>query len=335
MSSTDASAVTDGHEFSQSPDSVHFGHGENGPSCRSKWSSVLTCWKHNYRPGEGFTLPKGDILIHAGDLTNQGTRAELQRALDWITKTDFAVKVVVAGNHDLSLDTDFTSTSKQHENAVPAAEDVEACAKLVKGCADIVYLQHSDGVIDLPGTSEKIRVFGSPCSPRGRGKQRWAFQYDEHEAEAIWKCVPEDVAILITHTPPAGYCDRSRHWEEGGCRALKAALSRIKPVLHVCGHCHEGRGALVLSWEKNATEIPRVAWTWEDASVASSKKQSLLDLSGKSGNPPGVVPGMETAVVNASIMAESFGRGKQKGFHKPIVIDISFARRGESGMDNT
>ena len=52
---------------------------------------------HNHGPGEGFTLPKGDVLIHAGDLTNQGSYNELKKALDWIGKADYAVKIVVAG----------------------------------------------------------------------------------------------------------------------------------------------------------------------------------------------------------------------------------------------
>ncbi len=53
---------------------------------------------HNTSPADGgFKLPKGDVLIHAGDLTKQGTYAELQKTLDWIEKADFEVKIVVAG----------------------------------------------------------------------------------------------------------------------------------------------------------------------------------------------------------------------------------------------
>jgi 3',5'-cyclic AMP phosphodiesterase CpdA len=52
---------------------------------------------HNKAPGEGYTLPKGDVLIHAGDLSNQGSYHELKRAADWLEKADFAVKIVVAG----------------------------------------------------------------------------------------------------------------------------------------------------------------------------------------------------------------------------------------------
>lgn len=53
---------------------------------------------HNSSPADGgFKLPKGDVLIHAGDLTKQGTCAELRRTLDWIEQADFEVKIVVAG----------------------------------------------------------------------------------------------------------------------------------------------------------------------------------------------------------------------------------------------
>ena len=57
---------------------------------------------HNASPEDGaFKLPRGDVLIHAGDLTKQGTFAELKRTLDWIEKADFEVKLAVAGSTDL------------------------------------------------------------------------------------------------------------------------------------------------------------------------------------------------------------------------------------------
>ena len=54
---------------------------------------------HNATPLNGaFKLPKGDVLIHAGDLTKQGTLSELRKTLDWIEEADFEVKLVIAGN---------------------------------------------------------------------------------------------------------------------------------------------------------------------------------------------------------------------------------------------
>lgn len=52
---------------------------------------------HNSFPGAGFKLPPGDVLIHAGDLTNQGSYAELEKTVKWMEEADFEVKIVIAG----------------------------------------------------------------------------------------------------------------------------------------------------------------------------------------------------------------------------------------------
>ena len=53
---------------------------------------------HGYGPQDGvFKLPKGDVLIHAGDLSNQGSMSELRRSVEWIQMADFEVKIVIAG----------------------------------------------------------------------------------------------------------------------------------------------------------------------------------------------------------------------------------------------
>lgn len=48
---------------------------------------------HNQTP----SLPKGDVLICAGDVTNQGTLREMERFVGWIERSEFEVKVVVGG----------------------------------------------------------------------------------------------------------------------------------------------------------------------------------------------------------------------------------------------
>lgn len=42
-------------------------------------------------------LPKGDVLIHAGDLTNQGSYSELKKTVEWLEKADYEAKIIVAG----------------------------------------------------------------------------------------------------------------------------------------------------------------------------------------------------------------------------------------------
>jgi predicted phosphodiesterase len=52
---------------------------------------------HNATPNGSFKLPKGDVLIHAGDMTNQGTLSELKKTIKWIEEADFEAKIVIAG----------------------------------------------------------------------------------------------------------------------------------------------------------------------------------------------------------------------------------------------
>ncbi|KAK0930729.1 hypothetical protein LTR91_010488 [Friedmanniomyces endolithicus] len=264
---------------------------------------------HNHSPGEGFTLPKGDVLIHAGDLTNQGSYAELKKAVDWIEKVDFAVKVVVA---------DAAYELKHAEGWRVQPTDTGLCRKLLTENKSFTYLENSSALIEIPDKNVSLRVFGSPYS-RDRGRQNWAFQYPDERAEEIWSAILDDTDVLVTHTPPAGHCDTSSHWVEGGCPGLTATIGRVKPLLHVCGHCHEGRGAEMLRWGERPGTVAIVR-KWEDPG-AGNKKQSLLNLTGSRAGEMPLEVNQETAVVNASIVARSFGRGGM-AFNKPIVVDL-------------
>lgn len=71
---------------------------EHSRGCKTKKTRfVCVSDTHNQSAGGSFKLPKGDVLVHAGDLTNQGTYAELQKALKWIEDADYEQKIVVAG----------------------------------------------------------------------------------------------------------------------------------------------------------------------------------------------------------------------------------------------
>lgn len=65
---------------------------------RCKIQFVCVSDIYGYAPSEvGFKLLAGDVLIYAGDLTNKGSMAELRRVMDWISKADFEIKIIVAG----------------------------------------------------------------------------------------------------------------------------------------------------------------------------------------------------------------------------------------------
>lgn len=67
------------------------------PKGLTKVRIVCVSDTHNHGPPSGFQLPKGDILIHAGDLTNRGSYSELSRAAAWLREADFGTKIIVAG----------------------------------------------------------------------------------------------------------------------------------------------------------------------------------------------------------------------------------------------
>jgi predicted phosphodiesterase len=159
-------------------------------------------------------VPDGDILIHAGDLTEMGTRPQLEAARDWLKSLPHAHKVVIAGNHDFLFE-------KQPEVARAIF-------------SDFIYLE------DQEATVAGLRIWGSPWQP---WFYSWAFNL--HRGAPIdekWRLIPEGLDILVTHGPPAGHGDRCYDGREVGCEDLLRHLGRTKPRFHLFGHIHEARG---------------------------------------------------------------------------------------------
>ena len=231
-------------------------------------------------------LPSGDVLIHAGDLTNQGSLSELQKTVAWLEKAPFECKLVIAGNHDITLDSTFYREygSRFHNQGL---QDTEQCINLLKQSSSITYMDHNAQTVHLTkpeGPKTTFKVFGSPYSP-SRGL--WAFGYAPEDADALWEQIPLDSDVVITHTPPKFHCDESPSRGSSGCEALRQALWRIRPRLVVCGHVHEARGAETVVWDLGSPnvrykEIEGIEWK---VSEAGTKKQVRVDLTSRSQRP--------------------------------------------------
>jgi Icc-related predicted phosphoesterase len=233
---------------------------------RRKTRIVCISDTHNQTP----KLPAGDVLIHAGDLTNQGSYSELKRTMQWLEKTDFEIKIIIAGNHDITLDEPFFE-ERESKWKWPEPQDTSECRRLVVEAQGITYLEHEAVTIRLK-SGVYFKVFGSPFS---LGRRGWAFQYQEPEAESLWSQIPQDSDIVVTHTPPKGHCDTLVHdGTAAGCIGLLQRLAEVQPVLSVCGHIHEGRGVKHVCWSCGTST------QWNDPG-AGNKKISLVDLTGK------------------------------------------------------
>ncbi|KAL2866704.1 Metallo-dependent phosphatase-like protein [Aspergillus lucknowensis] len=255
---------------------------------RQKTRFVCVSDTHGYTPSEaGFRLPAGDVLIHAGDLTNQGSKSELRKTMGWIAAADYEVKIVVCGNHDITLDEAFYAENKaRFHNKIP--EDSQECMEVVTGASSsIVFLKHQSAFVRLSksnGPNTVFKVFGSPYS---QCDGNWAFLYESDRAEEIWRQIPSDTDIVVTHMPPHFHCDKISGTSMG-CRALNHNLNRVRPLLAVCGHIHESRGYERVRWPT----VPLLSGLDEAESLEGevskgilpppgSKKQSLVDLTGK------------------------------------------------------
>ena len=156
---------------------------------------------------------KDFILIHSGDITEDGTEAETNDFLRWFAKLPCKHKIFVGGNHDLFLE---TCTPTQLRKLIPAG---------------VTYLNNS-GI-----TINGFNIWGSPTTPYFLGM---AFNKKCGTAiRQIWNKIPSKTDILITHGPPKNILDGGI-----GCEDLLNRVAVVKPRFHLFGHAHEQAGML-------------------------------------------------------------------------------------------
>jgi Icc-related predicted phosphoesterase len=149
-------------------------------------------------------LPTADIIVHSGDISENGTNSEVLDFLEWFCDLNYLYKLFVAGNHDLCLDDG-----------------------LIEGLPDnCFYLCHSGVEID------GVKFWGVP--------DFLSKELNGNQAQLLAK-IPVNTDILITHRPPYGILDfeGGNHF---GCIDLLQYVPKIRPKYHLFGHVHAGYG---------------------------------------------------------------------------------------------
>lgn len=215
-------------------------------------------------------FPPADVAIHAGDLTSTGKLHEHRRALTLLKSLPAPLKIVVPGNHDLTLDSAYCSNHsmlygwhRPHtEDDLIQAKDFYTNDEARR--AGIVYVVEGVHTFTL-FNGAKLTVWVSAFTPEFCD---WAFAYPRdtdlfnateeyrpkhpvrvYNFDAVNSLEDADpVTIMITHGPPKGILDKTVRGEEVGCDHLRTAVERCKPLLHCFGHIHEGWGSSWLSW---------------------------------------------------------------------------------------
>lgn len=186
---------------------------------------------HGYLP----ELEGGDLLIIAGDITASDRIPQWNDFFNWVDKQQYKKKVMVAGNHDGFLKNCATSSDI----------DDDWYQQMYPGEGrTIEYL--CDSGIEFEG----LKIWGSPWTKgfSGMNPHCKAFTLEtEKELLAKWELIPEDIDILITHSPSNGVLDEVKDYTTGRIENF-GSCSLIKPMvksgcrLHVFGHIHASYG---------------------------------------------------------------------------------------------
>ena len=180
------------------------------------------------------TIPECDVLIHAGDFTWKGTYWEIFRFMKWFAKQPAKHKIVIAGNHELTLDATKPGKFSQHN------------WDTMRSYADenVHYLEDSEVVID------GVKFYGTPWTPFFHD---WAFNGSDGLTQPdgtrklvdVYSKIPEDTNVLICHGPTYDFVDKATDDNRCGSVEMRKILETDKLALlrlYISGHIHESRG---------------------------------------------------------------------------------------------
>ncbi|KNG47235.1 Metallo-dependent phosphatase [Stemphylium lycopersici] len=204
-------------------------------------------------------LPPCDVLLHCGDLTEDGTPESISSALQNLGKVEARLKLVIAGNHEISLDKRYWLSQGGSEASSDRAHAlISSDASSEASQNGITFLFEGTYTFNLP-CGATFNIYASPYTP-GFGTS--AFQYTSSEdrfnhadTTPSWatnvgtalSIIPENVDIVMTHGPPKYILDETDNGDSAGCEHLRRAIARVQPRLHCFGHIH----------------LPREGWKYE------------------------------------------------------------------------
>lgn len=196
----------------------------------------FVCISDTHGKHRSVQVPKGDVLIHAGDFSNTG---ELHQVVDfekWMTELPyFQQKIVIAGNHDITFQEDYYNARGSAMFHSRKKYDPVATKAVLVNSTSLRYLE------DEQFQTLGINIYGSPWQPEFCD---WAFNLPRgDQCRAVWSRIPSSTNILITHGPPLGRGDDLAGGMHCGCVDLLHEIqTRVQPLVHVFGHVHEGYG---------------------------------------------------------------------------------------------
>ncbi|KAL1952707.1 hypothetical protein VTO42DRAFT_4429 [Malbranchea cinnamomea] len=285
-----------------------------------------------------------DVVIHCGDLTEGSRLEEFQNTLMILQAIDAPLKLIIAGNHDFTLDVPVfkskVAAAEKYFNEPLEPTLLEATFGRYGQARELFELFKNDGIILLDeGTHQfklangaQLTIYASPYTPSVDGS---GFSYTADAGHEFR--IEKGVDVVLTHGPPRGILDHSCTEEKVGCPDLFAAVARARPRLHCFGHVHCEWGAMLASWRQdNSSEtLSHVNAIDNDRSVVIDRlPRTVAEKREKLASHPGtrktshcadsdhpLTPDEQTLFVNAAMQGtEDFP------LHPPWLVDIELPR---------
>lgn len=195
-----------------------------------------------------------DVVIHCGDLTEESKLDEFRTSVELLKSIDAPLKLVIAGNHDFTLD---IPTFRRKLAAIDPPLDSELVRKTYGefGEARALFETAKDAGVEFLdegmhrfflANGAELTVYASPYTQSLSGDG--GFQYLSSEDEQRSWAIEEGTDVVITHSPPCGVLDRTSEGRRAGSSSLFTEVARCRPKVHCFGHIHEGWGAKLVAW---------------------------------------------------------------------------------------
>lgn len=195
--------------------------------------------------GASIIILAGDIMGGGMDSDEAGYRYLENEFFPWCRENGDKQIIITAGNHDKFLFRMWVMKKNLH------------------------WPSNCSYLIDKGRTIDGIKMYGTPWCLKNRPGR---FEADEAKLAEIFKNIPDNLDILITHQPPyipgekVDYSEWSGTHE--GSKELTEVLLKKKPKVVICGHVHGGDREPI---DYEGMKIMNVARVKEDRSKEAYK----------------------------------------------------------------
>ena len=115
-------------------------------------------------------LPKGDVLLHGGDVCNCGDVGQAADFLEWFASLDYRLKLFISGNHDFDLKTGECLIPDKLPNGDPYP-------------GNIIHLV--DQQVEIDG----VKIWGAATKSKS--------DLTLNPSDSEWVTIPEDTDCLL------------------------------------------------------------------------------------------------------------------------------------------